>query len=363
MDIENTQHKLDWGKIKINEGKHRDKNVIWLSFIKDFKIIEQIKQMLPAKWSQSKKCWYVFDNRANRFKLGLEDKPIGTELMNSISPVNKTEFEKFLNMLTLKAYSANTVRSYSTEFAQLLQILKNIPVSGLSPQKLQSYFLYCIKVLNLSENTVHSRINAVKFYYEQVLHKDKMFIDIPRPKIPLQLPKALNKREVQKIFEVTQNSKHRLILKLCYGMGLRVSEIINLKIEHIDSERMVVLVKNAKGKKDRMVKLPESVLEELRSYYKEYLPKIYLFEGSGGMPYSIRSVQNVFKLAMNKARIRKRVGIHGLRHSYATHLLETGTDISLIQKLLGHNQIKTTLIYTQIADKQITGIRSPLDNL
>ncbi|HMN33633.1 MAG TPA: tyrosine-type recombinase/integrase, partial [Chitinophagaceae bacterium] len=230
-------------------------------------------------------------------------------------------------------------------------------------ERLQSYFLYCHNELKLSENQIHSRMNAIKFYFEQVLHKPKMFFDIPRPKKPLLLPKSLNTDEVKRLFAVTENLKHRLILQLCYGMGLRVSEIVNLKIADIDSHDMKVRIHRGKGKKDRFVNLPITVLEDLRIYYQEYSPKDYLFEGQYGGQYGVRSAQMVFKEAMKKAKIKKQIGIHGLRHSYATHLLEFGTDITFIQKLLGHNSIKTTQIYTQVTDRSISNVGSPLDKL
>lgn len=242
-------------------------------------------------------------------------------------------------------------------------MLKEHPVQKLSPERLQSYFLYCAKELKLSENQIHSRMNAIKFYYEQVLRREKMFFNIPRPKKPLLLPKYLNRQEVQKLFEATDNLKHRLILKLCYGMGLRVSEIVNLKIGDIDSQRMQVLVSRGKGKKDRYVNLPETILKELRLYYAAYHPQKYLFEGQYGGAYAVRSAQLVFKDAMQKAGIKKNIGIHGLRHSYATHLLELGTDISLIQKLLGHHDIKTTQIYTHVSQRDLSKVKSPLDRI
>lgn len=173
----------------------------------------------------------------------------------------------------------------------------------------------------------------------------------------------LNKKEVQKIIEVTQNPKHRLMLKLAYGMGLRVSELVSLKISDIDSTAMLVRIEQGKGKKDRVVPLPESVLEDMRSYYKDYRPKIYLFEGQHEGQYSIRSAQQVFKSGLKKAGIKKQIGIHGLRHSYATHLLETGTDIRFIKDLLGHQSVKTTEIYTHVTDLSKSKIKSPLDSL
>ena len=221
-----------------------------------------------------------------------------------------------------------------------------------------------MKDLELSENTIHSRINAIKFYFEQVLHCDKIFFEgIPRPKKKSQLPEVISKQEVAKLFSHVKNPKHLLMLKLCYGMGLRVSEIVNLKVTNIDSHRMIVHIKAAKGKTDRYVALPASILGELRTYYLDKRPKEYLFEGQNGGQYSIRSVQLVFQQAMEKAKINKEVGIHGLRHSYATHLLEAGTDMVFIQKLLGHKDIKTTEIYAQITNRHIGNIRSPLDDL
>jgi site-specific recombinase XerD len=190
-----------------------------------------------------------------------------------------------------------------------------------------------------------------------------MFFDIPRPKTPKQLPKMLSKAEIKKVFKATENSKHLLMLQLCYGMGLRVSEIVALKIEHINSEAMLVMIEGAKGKKDRYTNLPESVLPLLRNYYKEYIPKNYLFEGQYGGAYSTRSVQLVFKNAMKKAKVNKTIGIHGLRHSYATHLIESGADIRLLQELLGHNSVKTTQIYTHITDVSKSKVKSPLDFL
>ena len=177
------------------------------------------------------------------------------------------------------------------------------------------------------------------------------------------MPKVIAPADIKKLFEATENLKHNTMLKLCYGLGLRVSEIVNLKITDIDSASMQVFIERAKGKKDRYVNLPESILPQLRTYFIEYKPKLYLFEGQYGGQYSSRSAQQVFRNAMQKAKINKTVGIHSLRHSFATHLLEQGTDIRFIQELLGHNDIKTTLIYTEVSNKNLRKIISPLDNL
>ena len=361
--MQNTQSFLDKTLFPAHSGKHKGKEILWVKIPKDFKLIKILKSSTKAYWSMSQKCWYVADSPANRELFGLTPKTIGKEAILKIHPTNHNAFKDYYNQLLLKGFSPNTIRTYCLEFAQLLYTIKSFPVENLTEEKLKSYFLYCIKEFNISENHLHSRMNATKFYFEKVLKKEKMFFDIPRPKKPQLLPKFLNTEEIAKIIEATDNPKHRLIIQLCYGMGLRVSEIVNIKIQHIDGKAMKVLIDKGKGKKDRYVNLPESILESLRKYYREFRPKVYLFEGQYGGKYSIRSAQAVFKNAMAKAGIQKTIGIHSLRHSYATHLLEYGTDISLIQKLLGHNNIKTTLIYTNVSDKTISNVASPLDRI
>ena len=363
MDMQNAQCDFNVDFYTFSLGTHQDKNVIWITFPYDKDLILALKKTVKAYWSQSQKSWYVSDTLAHRNFFGMQQNVISRTVKSRISQENYAELERFKNHLVLKAFSVNTMRTYCNEFIQLLQILGNYSVQELTPERLQSYFLYCHQELRHSENQIHSRMNAVKFYFEKVLHKDKMFFDIPRPKKPLLLPKTLNKKEVAKLFEVTANQKHRLILKLCYGMGLRVSEIATLKVEHIDGVSKRVLVQQAKGKKDRYVNLPDSVLAELRDYYRTYKPQLWLFEGQDGLQYSTRSVQQIFKTAMKKAGIKRKIGVHGLRHSYATHLLEYGTDIRLIKDLLGHNNIRTTEIYTHVTDVSKNSIKSPLDFL
>ncbi len=348
---------------QFEEAEHRNKPVIFICFVYDQKLDAQVRKLIGVKWSRSKKTWYVPDNQQYRKQFGLQLKPCGKEVLLHIHPCNQPALQLLTETLQLKAYSESTVRTYRNEFAQLLYVLKSVDVNTLEGIKLRSYFLYCTNTLKLSENTLHSRINAIKFYFEQVLHKEKLFFEIPRPKKPLQLPKTISARDIKKLFEVTQNVKHNLMLKICYGMGLRVSEVVNIKITDIDSNTMQVFIERAKGKKDRYANLPESILEQLRAYYKLHKPQKYLFEGLQGEQYSIRSVQQVFKNAMKKAGINKVIGIHGLRHSFATHLLENGTDIKFIQELLGHNDIKTTMRYIHVSEQQLKNVKSPLDNL
>jgi site-specific recombinase XerD len=357
---------FELNKYKFELGQHRNKNVIWIRFPNNTTLRNELKQRFPsARFSWSNKCWYLNDVKAIREQLGMEEKTVFEKNdTGQIAEINRSALRRMHETLILKSYSQNTVKNYCGEFAQLLVTLKNLDVNTLTAERLRSYMLYCTKELKLSENTLNSRMNAIKFYFEQVLLHDKLFFqDIPRPKSKSLLPKVLSKKEIVRLFEQVHNLKHQIILKLCYGMGLRVSEIVNLKIFDIDSERMLVLIANSKGKSDRYVPLPESIIEDLRDYFTEYRPKEYLFEGRYGGQYSVRSVQAIFKTAMKKAKIKKTIGIHGLRHSYATHLLEAGTDMVFIQKLLGHKDVKTTQIYAKITNKQLSKIKSPLDDL
>ena len=287
-------------------------------------------------------------------------------LANLFSGENLDAWNRFREQLFLKAYSRSTIRTYCNEFSVFLKALKGRPAVDLGAAHLQKYLLYCLYKLKLSEHTIHSRMNALKFYYEQVLGRDKMFFEIPRPKKPLQLPKVLGEDELGRLFAAQSNTKHKAILFTAYSAGLRVSEVAALKIKHIDSGRMQILVEQAKGKKDRYVTLSPVLLDILREYIRTYRPRpvAYLFESEQTLgAYPTRTLQKIFQLAKEKAGIAKEVGIHSLRHSFATHLLERGTDIRYIKELLGHFNIKTTERYLHVSRKSLVNIVSPLDDL
>lgn len=325
-------------------------------------------------WSKTFNGWTIPDTPENRSKCNLTSDPAtlvklqpyqqtSKTALSFMSVNNKEQLRKFLQHLQLKAYSPSTIRTYRNEFAQLLLILTQHPVQYLEPHHLQRYLLYCMQK-GLKENSIHSRINALKFYYEQVLHKKKMFFEIPRPKKPELLPGVFNKEEIAQIINSVENLKQKTILLLTYACGLRVSEVVSLKIADIDGRRMVMHIKHAKGKKDRVVSLSPTVLIMLRAYYKRYLPKTYLFEGQfSGEHYSVRSIQQVLYEAKSKANIFKQGGMHLLRHSFATHLIDKGIDVVMIQKLLGHNDIKTTLRYLHVSNRDLQKILSPLEDI
>ncbi|RYE58617.1 MAG: integrase [Sphingobacteriales bacterium] len=349
--------------IKVEPVEIDGRPLLKLAFEYHATIIEQIKKLPGRQWNKNISSWTLPDNTVYRERFGLPPSTAETMKLQGLSELNREAMKKYHEALILRAYSQNTIRTYRNEFFQLLKTVGDHHVDDLTPARLKAYFLYCIDDLRLKENAMHSRINAVKFYFETVLHREKFMFDIPRPKKPSLLPKVIPVADVARLFDMTPNLKHCTMLKIAYGMGLRVSEIVDLKVRDIDSKTMQVFIEKAKGKKDRYVNLPHSLVDQLRAYYKAYRPKEYLFEGQYGGPYSHRSIQQVFTDGLKRANIRHPGGIHALRHSFATHLLEAGTDIRFIQELLGHTSIKTTLRYTHVARHNISKIISPLDKL
>jgi site-specific recombinase XerD len=234
------------------------------------------------------------------------------------------------------------------------------PLNDLAEEEIRDYLCFLVQS-GKSDSMLNQTINAIKFYYEVVLAMPNRFYEIERPQKKEKLPLVLSKKEVQLILNQIKNLKHRTIIGLIYSAGLRVSELTNLKIGDIDSNRMMIRVENSKGGKDRYTLLSQHILKELREYYKKYKPKRFLFEGLDEQPYSATSVRAILKRACKKARIRKKVRTHTLRHSFATHLLEQGTDLRSIQILLGHNSLKTTEIYTHVVNTHMNTIKNPLD--
>jgi integrase/recombinase XerD len=238
------------------------------------------------------------------------------------------------------------------------------PVTEITNEDLIVYNNEFILKNNLSASYQNQIVNALKLFFK-ICRETKIEIDkIHRPKRAKALPNVLSKEEVKAILEVHSNLKHKIMLSMIYSCGLRCGELLALKPVHIDSKRNIILLKNSKGKKDRIAPLSPKILEMLREYYKVYKPTTYLFEGQAkGEPYSKKSLQSVLKQALQKAGLKKPVTLHWLRHSYATHLLESGTDLRYIQELLGHNSSKTTEIYTHVSTKSIQQIKSPFDDL
>ena len=270
--------------------------------------------------------------------------------------------KKYKELLIQKRYSNNTQRIYCNYFKDFNSYFKDNELDKLTTEQINNYILDLIQSKKISISQQNQRINAIKFYYEKILGRNKQYYALHRPNKEHKLPKVLSKNEVKKILTSSNNLKHHCILLLIYSAGLRRSELINLKVSDINSERMIVNIVNAKGKKDRISLLSENTLKLLREYYKKYKPANYLFEGMKGGKYSPTSVAKILKKTALKAGLQKNVTPHMLRHSFATHLLEQGTDLRYIQELLGHNSSKTTEIYTHVSKKAIAKIKNPVDD-
>ncbi|MCK5133067.1 MAG: tyrosine-type recombinase/integrase [Candidatus Sabulitectum sp.] len=270
---------------------------------------------------------------------------------------------KYRNLLVQKRYSENTQKVYLNYFADFVRNFGASNLEKLSVDEINGYILDLVEKRGISGSQQNQRINAIKFYYEKILGREKQYYELHRPRKEHKLPKVLSKNEIKRIFDSCNNIKHRCILMLIYSAGLRRSELINMKVDDIHSERMLISIRAAKGNKDRISLLSENMLNSLRSYYKEYRPREHLFEGLHGGKYSASSVANILKNAALKAGIKKRVTPHMLRHSFATHLLEQGTDLRYIQELLGHSSTKTTEIYTHVSRQAINKIRNPIDEM
>jgi integrase/recombinase XerD len=265
--------------------------------------------------------------------------------------------------LELKNLSPRTRSCYLTWMRSFAIHFHRSP-DELGEQEIRDYLHYLIQVKKGSQSGVSQAYSALKFFYETTLKRDWNGFRIPRVQKGKKLPVVLSQQEIQAIFSATRNLKHRVVLMTIYSAGLRISEVVHLKVSDIDSQRMTIRVQQGKGQKDRYTLLSQRTLEVLRAYWKEYRPSGWLFPGKPETePLSVSSVQRVFEKVLLRARIKKPASVHTLRHSFATHLLEAGTDLYHIQRLLGHTSPKTTAIYLHLSRKNLGGLTSPLDLL
>lgn len=271
--------------------------------------------------------------------------------------------DKLLNYMKLRRYSPRTVTTYTSLVESYLQVLGSHDPKQLSDEDIARYITKYYIELGRSRSYQNQVVNALKLYYKAEQNRDIGKIVNLRPRSEKKLPEVLSMEEVRKILTSIKNEKHRTIFYLIYSGGLRISEATNLRIGDIDSSRNVIHIRQSKGAKDREVPLSQTALEQLRIYYRQYKPKDYLFEGQFGGMYTTRSIQALFRKALKETQITKKATVHTLRHSYATHLLENGTDLRIIQELLGHKSSKTTEIYTHVSQHTKQKVPNPLDQL
>ncbi|WMI64797.1 tyrosine-type recombinase/integrase [Aestuariibaculum sp. YM273] len=356
---------------------------IGLKFYANSTIEILIKELEDVKWSKEFTMFYVRNTKANLdaiFKLFKGVAWIDTKYFfektraknldetfdaSWVYKRNRHENYKFcpdsyLQKLELKKYANNTVKTYVSCFESFINYYNDQDINTLDENDIRNYLEYLIKT-ERSDSYINQAVNSIKFYYETVLGLPNRFYSIERPRKSKKLPVVLSKPEVLSIISNANNLKHKCIISLLYSAGLRRSELLNLKLTDIESKRMLIKVRDAKGNKDRYTILSEKVLKDLREYYKQYRPTNYLFEGQNKDQYSANSVGKVVSNTAKQAGVKIPVTAHTLRHSFATHLLEAGTDIRYIQLLLGHNSTKTTEIYTHVAKNSFSSIKNPLD--
>ncbi|MEY3505085.1 MAG: hypothetical protein RL349_1682 [Bacteroidota bacterium] len=270
----------------------------------------------------------------------------------------------FKNYLKSQRYSPNTIKTYTEALGVFFQFHSNKAPEKLEIEDIIHFNTGYILRKNLSASYQNQVINAIKLFYRNRFKRFMNLDNIQRPRREKRLPNVLSKQEIKAILEAPTNLKHRALLSLIYACGLRRSEVLNLTLKDVLSDRNLLFIRQSKGKKDRVVPISHKIIEMLRDYYKAFKPKTWLFEGQyTGEQYSERSLQLVLKQALQKAGNKKPVSLHWLRHSYATHLLESGTDLRYIQELLGHSSSRTTEIYTHVSTQNLQQIRSPFDDL
>lgn len=271
--------------------------------------------------------------------------------------------EEMRRQLRLRGYSRLTEKNYLQHITSYVVFFRRSPLE-LEEKAPETYLLYLTETRMVSISYRNQAVSALKFFYTHVLKKPFMIRELPRPKSARKLPSVLSMEEVQRLLGVVKNRKHLAIMMVVYSAGLRLSEVVHLKPRDIDSSRYMIHIRGGKGRKDRYTILSQVALEVLRDYIRSYRPRVWLFPGKNEERHiSPRSVQNMITRASHRAGIKKKVSTHTLRHCFATHLLENGTDLRYIQELLGHKSSKTTEIYTHVSRKDIARIVSPLDRM
>lgn len=341
---------------------HQGQRRIAVHFDNTPELTSRFRKLEGARWSSSLRVWHLpytpeYEKRFNPTdpyktvpEIKFDDKKIAAILT----------FEQWLKS---RRYSPNTIKTYLDAMRVFFRYYIDKEMNSIDNGDIIRFNNEYILKKNLSSSYQNQMVNAIKLFYRTVENRVLEIEKVHRPKREKTLPNVLSKEEVKGILEVLGNIKHSSMLSLIYACGLRCGELLHMRPTDIQSLRGLVIIRQGKGMKDRVVPLSQKLLEQLRAYYKAYRPKEWLFEGQTGGMYSEKSIQNVLKQAVKKAGIKKPVTLHWLRHSYATHLLEAGTDLRYIQELLGHKSSKTTEIYTHVSTNSIQQIKSPFDDL
>jgi len=358
-------------KIELSLFNHKGKNQIKIDFNYDFKTKEYIKKFSLVKWSATHKTFYLpfSKENTNNFysylkKNGFEvsyDKVVNNIPKNILSFETKNNITEFINWLHQMRYSENTITTY-VSMIELFFKHNNKEINDVTIKDVEAFNNEYVLQKGYSYTYQNQLVNALKLFYKYNTNATLNLEELHRPRKSKKLPEVLSINEVKQILSSVKNIKHKTLLSLLYSCGLRIGEALNLKVNSIDLNRKLLHIKLAKGKKDRFVPISPTMIALLNNYINLYKPKYFLFEGQNKPNYSSVSARKILKNAVNTCSIKKGVTLHTLRHSYATHLLENGTDIRFIQELLGHNDPKTTMIYTHVSTTSLEKIKNPFDD-
>ena len=365
-------------EVKITIKLHKKAHRLLIGFAYNTILLKRIKLLSGANWSPSLKSWYInYDEDALKSihevfysYARINDNAVNFSIINrtkyikrvrQISEVHRTILIDFRSYLRGKRYSESTVTSYLVLIADVIEFHNSKPIEQLTNRVVEQFVEQIMVPKKYAISTHRQLISSVKHFKTFYPTCGISEIELYMPKKDRLLPTVLSQSQILDLIRCTANLKHRTILALIYSCGLRIGEVINLKINAIDVDRRQLVVSQGKGRKDRYVILADSCLPLLKNYVLTYHPKMFLFEGQSQPQYSAESIRAFLKRSCKKANITKRVTPHTLRHSYATHLLEQGIDIRYIQELLGHSRPETTMIYTHVSKKDLLQIKSPLD--
>ena len=358
--------------ILVENVLHKSKKRIKLIFSFDVEIMNIIDTIEGVAWSSSINCWHIpfkenyLTDLQNLFKDEAQIVDRGKVKYSTnlnLSKEHTNALEKFYRFLKNRRYSDQTIKNYIKRIRDFLEFFSDKEIDLITNEDVQ-YFNYEKMIKKRASYTVQNQfVTSLKLFLKTVSESKIDIQEVERAKKSRKLPEIFSKKEVERIINSTENLKHKTILFLTYGCGLRRSEIGRIRLLDVNSDRKILQIRNAKGRKDRFVPISNKLIDALRLYYKIYKPKKYLFETKQGVPYPAETAYKVFKSALLKSGNKKKVGIHSLRHSYATHLLENGTDLRYIQEILGHKSSKTTEIYTHVSTHNISNINSPADDL
>lgn len=343
-------------------------------------ITEIIKGIPGSRWSPQKKKWHVAAGnevykvlRSRLAGIATLDTDVLREQISrkrnahskirGLDDATVRQLETFERWMLQKRYSHQTIRNYLNHLRQFFIYCLPLSHTEITEADVARFNHDIVIANNLSVSYQLGIVGAVKLFYSHYAGHAMKISSLERPFKEKRLPDVLSRDEVKNVLKATGNLKHRALLSLIYSCGLRIGEVLNLKLKDLDKKRKLIRIEQAKGRKDRYVPYSEKIMRLLREYYIHFKPKIYLFEGQFGGQYSERSAALVLKGCVLRCRLRKRVTLHTLRHSYATHLLEGGTDLRYIQEILGHSSPKTTMIYTHVSSRKLSEIPSPFDEL